>query len=280
MTTETITLDTQTDVIDLLAGLMFADADETELIKHGGGRATSDGMVLDIVDAGSKLNFSEMRPRRAYTFDMLDDGRLFSFDPQALLYHPAETIGRESEFVLLKDNCLLWTGFRRLARPPKRTWVGSTKAALYEVHYRQVFQDGMSSYNKRIAAVDRNGYPVPCVIEGTAGIKASREGENLVMAASIIEDCHRSGAIRCELTDHNTIIAPIPLGAQKALFALRDGPLTGRGRRRAILHHVMRHRRESSAGTEHEVREHFRGVTSFVVDGLRVTLAANDADKR
>lgn len=271
---------TRFDPIDLLAGLMFADANETHQLASGGMRKTSDGMVHEEIDAGTRLEFQAMNPRRAHTLDMLDGERIFAVHPDYLLRHPAETLGREAEVVILKHDRLAWIGFRRLNKAPKHLWVASSRAVLYEAHYREVFPDGRSFYNKRVAAVDRNGAAVPCLIVGSSGRDSRADGFQLVMAASIIEDCHRSRSIRCELTDHNTIIAPIPLGAQMKLFALRDGPLTGRGRRRAILHHVMRHRRKSSAGNEHEVQEHFRGATSFEVDGLRVTLTANDEDAR
>ncbi len=266
------------DPVDLLANMMFADTDASDWLVAGGMRKTSLGMVYEEKDAGSKLPFDVMRPACAYTFDMVDGDRLIAVHPKYLLHHPADSIGRGAEIVMLLDDRIKWSGFRRLLKCPKGLWVAKPRATLYEYHYREVFPDGRNIYNRRVAAVDKDGAPVNTIIVGTHGAPhpSGPDGTALVMAASIIEDAHRAGAIRCDITDSNTIIAPIPLGAQKPLFALRDGPMTGRGRRRAILHHVFRHARTSTKGNLHDVREHFRGVTEFDVDGLHVRLSAND----
>lgn len=272
------TIETKFDPIDLLARMMFATTDESDWLVSGGMRKTSDGAVYEEKDAGSKLPFDSMVPAKAYTFDMVDGDRLVAVHQDYLVHHPSETIGRCAEVVMLSNDSLKWIGLRRLHKAPKGIWIANPKASIYEYHYREAFADGRNIYNKRVAAVDKHGKPVNVIIVGSYGAPhpAGPDGMALIMAASVIEDCNRSGAIRCELTDHNTIIAPIPMGAQKPLFAMRDGPMTGAGRRRAILHHVIGHARRSTRGNLHDVRDHFRGVTEFDVDGLHVRLSAND----
>jgi hypothetical protein len=278
MVIETV-IDARFDPVDLLASMMFADEVDSSWIEAGGMRKSSTGAVYEEIDAGSRLLFDAMKPTFAYTFDMIDNGRLISTSPEYLLYHPSDVIGRSAEVVMLTHDRLKWSGFRRMQKAPRGVWVSSPGASLYEFHYREVFPDGRNTYRRRVAAIGKSGKPVQTAIVGSQGAPAADgfiEGTMLIMAASVIEDSYRAGAIRCEITDGNTIIAPIPLGAQKPLFALRDGPMTGRGRRRAILHHVIGHARTSVNGNAHGVRDHFRGVVEFVIDGLRVKLTAND----
>lgn len=272
------TIETKFDPIDLLARMMFATADESDWLASGGMRKTSLGMVYEEKDAGSRLPFDVMTPSRAYTFDMVDDDRLLAVSQDYLVRHPSETIGHCAEVVMLIGDSIKWIGLRRLHKAPKGVWIANPKASIYEYHYREAFADGRNIYNKRVAAVDKHGRPVNTIIVGSHGAPhpVGPDGVAIIMAASVIEDCNRAGAIRCELTDHNTIIAPIQMGAQKPLFAMRDGPMTGAGRRRAILHHVIGHARRSTRGNLHDVRDHFRGVTEFDVDGLHVRLSAND----
>lgn len=278
MTTEAV-IDARFDPVDLLASMMFADEIDSSWIAEGGMRKSSTGAVYEEIDAGSRLLFDSMKPSFAYTFDMIDSDRLVSTSPDYLLAHPSDVIGQSAEVVMLTHDRLKWSGFRRMKKAPRGVWVSSPGASLYEFHYREVFPDGRNTYRRRVAAVGKSGKPVQTAIVGSQGAPAVdgfTEGTMLIMAASVIEDSYRTGAIRCEITDGNTIVAPIPLGAQRPLFSMRDGPLTGRGRRRAILHHVLGHDRTSSAGNAHTVRDHFRGVVEFVIDGLHVRLTAND----
>lgn len=268
------------DPLDLLANMLFADQEKTDWVAAGGRRVSDTGAVYEEVDAGSRLKLESMRPSVAHTFDMVDDDRLLAATSDYLLRHPAETLGERAEVVMMTSDRVKWSGFRRLRNTPRGVWLGAARPVLYELHYREVLQSGYSVYQQRVAALDKSGRPVPVVIIGSRGAPGqlgNAEAQQLIMAASVIEDCHRAGAIRCTLTDCNTLIAPIPNGAQKALFALRDGPHTGKGRKRAILHYVMRHARKSTQGNEHAVSEHFRGVTQFTFDGMSVTLAANEA---
>lgn len=273
-------IDAKFDPIDLLANMMLADTGEDDWLVSGGIRKTSEGAVYEEKDAGSRLPFAAMTPSCAHTFDMVDGDRLVAVSHEYLVRHPSETIGRAAEVVMLTSDGLKWIGLRRLNKAPKGIWIANPRATIYEYHYREAFPDGRNIYNKRVAAVDKHGRPVNTIIVGSHGAPHpfGPEGVAIIMAASVIEDCNRSGAIRCELTDHNTIIAPIPIGAQKPLFAMRDGPMTGAGRRRAILHHVIGHARRSTRGNVHDVRDHFRGVDEFTVDRLHVRLSANDRD--
>lgn len=263
------------DPIDLLANMLCAEQTDSGYSFFSGLRRADDGAMWEIADAGSKLRFQPMLPSMAYTFDMVDEDRLIATIPGLLVQHPSEIIGRQAEIVMLCSDRLKWTGYRHLRKTPRGVWVAKPRCTLYEMHYREVFQNGQSSYGVRVIALDSDGAPVPVVIVGSQGVGGSVDGQTLIMAASLIEDCHRAGAIKCTITDHCSLIAPIPNGTQKGLFALRDGPMTPANRRKAILHYVMRHKRTSARGNAYDVHEHFRGVRSIEIDGLKITLEEN-----
>ena len=95
------------------------------------------------------------------------------------------------------------------------------------------------------------------------------------VAASMIEDSHRSNTMLAAVKDATEIKFPVPLDDYKDVFADRDGPMNG-ARRKAIVHWVARHLRNSIRGKEHSVKRHTRGVQEFTIDGLRIRLTPND----
>jgi hypothetical protein len=242
-------------------------------------------MEFGETDAGSLLKFNQMRPRLTYTFQSIDSDvdessdRIFSTDAGLLLASVQDILGKESEIAFICDDRVKWTGFRKINKPPRGVWVASTGASLYEFHYREIFENGSSTYFKRVAAVSKRGRPVPCIIEGSSGSGAATEGSHAVLAASIIEDAHRIDALTATITDSTSIVLPVPVGDHKELFALRDAPMTPSGRRRAILHWVAKHtRRRRNSDEAVQIKAHTRGVREITVDGFTVRLAPNTLD--
>lgn len=269
-----MTLDTTTD---LLTHLVCADATGEDCIQTGAKR----GLYYEEVDAGSILKLEPMFPSRVYTFqrqasDVDDDShdRLYAVDSDYLVTSVQDILGKRSEVAFMRDQSMQWTGIKRIYKAPKNVWVSSPGATLYEFHYRDVFPDGTSTYYKRIAGVSKTGKPVPCLIVGATGSASNTEAQQLVLAASIIEDAHRSGVFTASIKDSTEIVLPVPIGEHKDLFALREGPMTKAGRRKAILHWVAQHMRQG-VESKHSVAAHLRGVRSFQIDGLSVTLSPN-----
>jgi hypothetical protein len=59
----------------------------------------------------------------------------------------------------------------------------------------------------------------------------------------------------------------------KALASLRDAPLTDTGRRRPLLHWVKEHLRRTPGDNEvTTVREHLRGISTFALDTMKITI--------
>jgi hypothetical protein len=273
------------DLIDatetLLAHLICADASGDDNVDCGGRR----GLLCAEFDAGIKLNLAPMQPKRSYTFQHMHvDGdiedehdRLYATDARLLLNSVQDLIGRQAEIAMICDGSIKWTGFKKLARPPKGIWTSSAGASLYEVHYREVFADGSSTYYKRVGAISKLGKPLPCVIVGSNGKRSATEGEQLVLAASIIEDAHRPDVFTASIRESAEIVLPVSIGEHKDLFALRDAPMAPTGRRKSILHWVSSHMRQSRKKDRQniEVAAHLRGIREFSIDGLTVTLSPN-----
>lgn len=254
----------------LLAHLICADNDDAKNNVTGAKR----GVSLEEVDAGAILRFDVMRPKLAYTFDMLDEDRLFTADHKQLISSAPDVLGDESEVAILKEGGYVqWSGYRRVKKVPRGIWVGGKIGALYEVHWRQIYQTGKSSYFRRMAAVAPDGRPLQCLIVGSRNPGA--RDLSLILAASIIEDAHRSGCFTTTVQDSAGVAFPVPYGAQTELFKLRDAPLNHSGRRKAILHWVARHIRRRG-GKQTEVSSHTRGVHEIVMDGFRIHLDPND----
>lgn len=271
-----------TDPIDrvetLLAHLLYAGDSITEHIV-GGRRFTPDGDEYAEVDASVRLRFAPMKPRLVYTVqDGADDAgeRLYTDDPRLLLAPPQEIIGDGAEIAILCHDRVKWNGFRKLRRCPRHVWIGSSGACLYEYHYREIFLNGSYTYAWRVAALRKDGTPALALVEGTRGAAGMIDGEMAVMAASIIEDAHRPNALTATISEHAAIRLPVPIGEHRDLFALRDAPLSLSGRRKAILHWVCQHMRQTRTPEKlASVSAHWRGVRTIEMDGLSVTLEPN-----
>jgi len=259
----------------LLAHLVCAEsvvAPPMECVMSGSASAAP---YLAARDAGNcLLKFSPMKPKRVYTVDVVDSERIYALDTDLLATPIQDILAESAEVAVLKADCVEWIGYRKLRRTPKGVYIAGTgRPSLYEVHGRSITSTGQEEYFQRVAAISAKGVPLPVCFVGSKGAASRTDSQSAVLAASIIEDAHRPNAILATVQEHATLCFPVPLGAHKELFSLRDAPLTPSGRRKAILHWVSRHvRRKKTAITP--VSEHWRGVKEIVMDGFKITLDA------
>ncbi|MFM7010973.1 MAG: hypothetical protein ACKO0Z_16900 [Betaproteobacteria bacterium] len=265
------------DVTDKLETLILlaldANHDQTDVARIETKGRRTDGH-WEIRDQGQLLKFDVMKPKSAYTFDMVDKTRIFAATTDYLVRHPAETFGYEAETVVFGGGLLKWRGFRLLRKPPKGAACLGKASHWYEMHERLVSPDGRGEYVKRLAALDSKGRPLPTLMQGHIVCGPKDEGVVLVMCASLIEDAHRANTMLAEVKDATGIKFPVPIDDYKHVFAERDGQMNG-ARRKAIVHWVARHLRHSTRGKEFAVNKHTRGVQEFTIDGLRIRLTPN-----
>ena len=232
------------------------------------------GVFLDIEDQGQLLKLPSMKPVSAYTFDAVDD-RIYTPDPCLLMKKPWEILGERAEVMTLFFDALKWFGFERMKSTPKNISVSGKVEVCYALHVRLITPRGVEQYYQRIIPFGKNGKPLPAKIQGNWVCSPKQEGENAILCASLIEDAQRPNAMLATVSDATEIKFPVPMGDYKALFSDRAGPLLKSGKRKAILHWVSEHLRQSVTGTEHQVTEHARGIDKFIFDGLRVGIALN-----
>lgn len=254
--------------------LMALDANHGHTTPAVLRRTKSTGQVQMLHDQGELLAIEEMRPASSYTFDMTDKGRIFGATPDYLVTHPADILGDEAEVMMLHGDTLKWRGYRRLRRAPKEVACLGRATHWYEMHMRFVTNNGAGEYYKRVVPIDRNGKPLLAKVQGHNVCAPNEEGKMLVLCASVIEDAHRANTMLAAVKDATEIKFPVPVDDYKDIFSDRDGPMTG-GRRKAIIHWVKKHLRQSTLGKQHEVKRHTRGVQEFTFDGLRIRLTPN-----
>lgn len=234
---------------------------------------------LGLRDSGTFLKTDKMLPASAYTADMTDESRIYTSDKDYLTCHPADILGDEAEIMLINEGSLVWRGYRRLSRAPKGVVCLGKASHWYEMHIRSVMGNGQGEYFKRVVPLDRSGSPLPAKLNLDWVCTPIREGSALIVDASIIDDAHRANTMLAEVKDATEIKFPVPLGDYKALFAEREGPMNG-SRRKAIVHWVAQHLRNSCRGNEFEVTKHTRGVREFHIDGLTIRLTPNQSAAR
>ena len=266
-------MDDVTDKLETLI-LMALDANHGHSVPGTIRREKSTGAVQELHDQGELLDFDEMRPSTAYTFDMADKERIFTTSTDYLVTHPADVLGDEAEVVMIGDGMLKWRGYRRLRRAPKGVACLGRATHWYEMHMRFVTGNGAGEYYKRVVPISRDGKPLLAQAQGHNVCTPNLEGEMLVLCASVIEDAHRANTILAAVRDATEIKFPVPLDDYKDVFAERDGPMNG-ARRKAIVHWVAQHLRHSTRGKEFAVKKHTRGVQEFIIDGLRIRLTPN-----
>lgn len=265
-------MDDVTDRLETLI-LMALDANHEGASMRTESRGLTDG-YWEVSDQGKLLPFDAMQPSSSYTFDMADTDRIFATTPDYLVTHPADVLGDEAETIMIGCGLLKWYGYRRLRRPPRGVSYLGKPTHWYEMHMRIVAQTGNGEYIKRLVALDARGNPLLVRIQGHVVAAPQREGKSLILSASLIEDAHRANTMLAAVNDATEIKFSVPLDDYKDVFAERDGPMNG-ARRKAIVHWVARHLRNSTRGKEFAVKKHTRGVQEFTIDGLRIRLTPN-----
>ena len=225
-------------------------------------------------DASKLCEFGDMMPDSVYLADMTES-RLFTYDPAQLLAHPADILGDRCEGAMFHEQSVKWFAVRRLLSAPKNVAVIGKVAVWYEGHFRLIRSDGSGTYQKRYAAISRDGR---ALLVKRGPYILSDPAESTFMSTtlcSLVEDARRTNAMLASVKDAIEVHVPVPLDAYKEVFALREAPVTPGGRRKAIVHWVASHMRRSIHGAEHKVGRHTRGVDEFTIDGLRVRLSPN-----
>ena len=241
-----------TDTLETMI-LMSLDADRATNWLHGsyrvGNISKEQEVGFDVCEWAVK---DPMRIESAYTCDLADRQRIYTTRADDLLAHPAEILGDEAEVILLSEQMLIWRGFRKVRRAPDGVSYLGKPAFFYEMHMRTVREDGTGYYWKKFVALSKTGAFIPTFVQGRPAADKSN-AEDIVLAASVIEDAHRSNSMLAQVMDATEIKFPVPLDDYKDIFADRDGPMNG-SRRKAILHWVARHLRTSTRGNSHEVK--------------------------
>ena len=266
----------QTETLIAMALCANQDAGSKGFNPQGRG-SNRNGEVWQASDAGELLRFDAMTPSSSYTVDMSDDNRIYAGDNRLLLAHPGEIIGDNSEIMVLDDSgTLKWMGFRRIPRLPRGAVAVGKYSHAFEYHFRMLYADGTNgSYMRRLVLLNKEGNGVQVKVRGCF-LNGGIEALGTTIAASIIEDAHRKGAMLASVSDSVEIKFPVPLDDYKEVFSHREGPLTPSGRRRSIIHWVSKHLRSKQGGGNSTVKRHVRGISSFTVDGLSVQVTPND----
>lgn len=266
-------MDNEIDRIETMI-LMALDANHNAALgeQSSVSKRSRQSVARVCIDVGELLPLSVMKPKSAYTVDSSAE-RLYARGSEYLTAHPAEILRDEEEGILLCDDKLKWIGCRKLPRAPKNCSVLGKPSHWYELHFRNVFSNGVGYYGRRVVPFSKTGEVLPVFTRGVSVCDPNIDGASLVLLASIKEDAHRAGAMLAEVKDATEIKFPVSLGDYKSVFAERDGPYIG-ARRKAIIHWVAAHLRTRS-GETHEVKKHVRGIQEFSIDGLRVRITAN-----
>ena len=262
-----------TDAMETMI-LMALDANHGHSVPGTLRRDKSRGGVEELRDQGELLRIGDMRPSSSYTFDMTDTDRIFATTKDYLLNHPSEVLGDDAEVVMLDGDIFKWRGFRLLKQPPRGVACLGRASHWYEMHTRVVNANGDGAYYKRVVPLSFSGSPLVATVQGHNVCTPMREGQMIVLCASVIEDALRSDTMLASVKDATEIKFPVPIDDYKDVFADREGPMNG-SRRKAIVHWVAKHLRNSAQGKEHEVKRHTRGIQEFIIDGLRIRLTPN-----
>jgi hypothetical protein len=240
----------------------------------------------NLVQAKSALQcyrFDDAEPRLAYTFDLLDDGRLFTTDHRMLINHPSDIIGDGAETIMFdyNGNVVKWMKIEP-CKKPSRGFVTIGKAdKWYAVHFRAGNpKQGWSDYIKGYSAINKDGkqIPVKWMQENRYDCyDRKRESDQIILVCSIIEDAHRAGAFLVSAKLGSEIRFPVRYDDYIDFFKLREAPRnTPTGKRNPILHWVASHIRKTQKGKEAHVKKHMRGVSEVEIDGITARITPNE----
>jgi hypothetical protein len=92
---------------------------------------------------------------------------------------------------------------------------------------------------------------------------------------SLKEDAHRTNTMLASFTEHVQIKMPVAIDNYKEIFIGRKAPLTQKGRKKAIIHWVAAHMRDTKNRKCCEVKRHIRGIQEFEIDGMKIKITPN-----
>lgn len=242
----------------------FNECDETKKIFHKNILFQTKTM---------KSFVEEMYPNKTYAanYSLQNFDESDFFKPTNI--HPAEILNDECEMAFIKQNTIIWFGFRKINKLPKGYSYFGKASFLYELHVRDYGLNKKSRYSNNICPLDKNGKYLTTYQNGKLFNNLSiNNAPNLV--SSFVYNSLNSNSMLAEVTDATKVLFPVPLDDYKEVFSKRDmQPLELR--RKAILHWVAKHIRKSVNKNNHEVKKHTRGIDEFTVDGLKVKISAN-----
>lgn len=265
--------------VDMIASLMSYAISADHLALHQGAETSTSNISLAQLSPNSFLRFKDLSPLSSYTFDLSSDDRLFGTTLDQLMRHPKDTIGHRKEMIMFSEgeSLMKWTCLKLIT--DKRLFKGCSilgrPVAIYEYHYREVCTSGEGRYEKRLCALDKNGKCLPVKMDGFFQERSHELDFGIIILCGMIEDAHRAGSVLVSIKEDAEIICPVASSDYKEFFRFRDGPKTQSGRKKSILHWVCGHMRKSSNSLSHSVIEHKRGVDSFDVDGLKISIQFN-----
>jgi hypothetical protein len=267
---------------DLLIGMLLSmDITDNPLVGYSTGKGFNGEQLSQglnqkyaIIDAGSLLDFEPMKPKSSYTFDVTDGDRLFAADYTLLPNHPAEMLGECAEMIIIVGDEVRWNGFRKINKRPRGVCSArGTNLIYYERHYR-VVKNKSAGYYKRLIAFDEMGDGVN-LFKQNAPIGMVDDYTASILCCSVMDDAHRKDSYLCSIKEGVELLFPVSVDDVFDLFSLRDGPLSSAGKRKALIHWVSSHLRKTKKGTAKPVKSHYRGITTFEMDGLTVRIEPN-----
>lgn len=210
----------------------------------------------------------------------VDSERIYTMDPDLLLDDPLKVVGPKEELAIYDTGGAQWFGQRlysgnrkgyTTAAPPRAIWV--------EQHQRNIRPDGREFYFSQMSAwdpVNRRIWPIVPAHCARQKLRGSNKKQNqqalrmLVLMASFVEDSKPFWCV--EVRESTAVKTYATEESVKKLAELRKAPLTQSGRKKAILHWVAEHVRKLPTGNQTTVSQHMRGIESFSVDGLDVSI--------
>jgi len=265
---------TNTDNLETLL-LLAMDSEKYKMQRFLQRDSRKLGLEKEIVSVGDLLKIPDKKPFEAYTFDAMDDGRLYTSGIDLLSSHPLDIIEDGIETILFYENQLKWVRLEIIKRPKGFICIGKAEEWV-AIHFRRINTQGAQEYVKEAFPVDKKGNVLPVKIEGwnlsEKGIRYEYE-EQMSISCSIVDDAKRKGALLAKASVESSIVFPIAHGAHKEFFAMRDGPReTPSGKKNPIIHFCQKHIRKTD-GKETEVKGHWRGREKITIDGMSIEIS-------
>lgn len=217
------------------------------------------------------------KPEKSYTFDMLDEDRVFALNPDLLIDSPQNIVGDGIETILIDDEKIKWLRVEPASKRLKRLVHSVNASSFYLITYMEgdINTGRWAGRSVDVGALDKKGRPAPTSIGGRNEPLSKKNGEQIILASSIVDDCKRSKAITATIKIDSEIIMPIGLEMYKDALILRDAPTTATGRKNPILHWVSQHKRYYKSGKVSDISQFKRGVVEIIIDGITLSLSLN-----